>query len=439
MARHNNHNFPLYLAILLSLALPILSTPLPSSRSESQSQSHWVDIWTTMPQLTEPANLPPAPFNSTTSIFPNTTLRQTLRLTQPAQTIRLRLSNAFGSTDLPITSVAISIPANNTLGSASIIPGTTTPLTFDGDASILVPVGSLIVSDPITLPKQAGTTLTVDLYLESGQNGTDITSHPGSRTTSWMGFGDLVGVDEVVGGDVVGVEHWYFISTIEALLPDTYHGCAILGDSITDGRGSDTNENNRWPDLLLPYLHTPHSATTSLSLLNQAAGGNRLLHDSLGPNTLSRIDRDVLAHSRITHTIVFEGVNDIGTASTSPTAQQIVGDRIIMSYKQIVTRLHAAGIKVIGATITPFGTPANSSVVQPYSDPERERTRQRVNGWIRESGVFDGVVDFDRAVRRDDGAGRDLLKAEFDSGDHLHLNPRGYEAMAGAFPVELLD
>ncbi|GLA61596.1 hypothetical protein AtubIFM55763_007904 [Aspergillus tubingensis] len=361
MARHNNHNFPLYLAILLSLALPILSTPLPSSRSESQSQSHWVDIWTTMPQLTEPANLPPAPFNSTTSIFPNTTLRQTLRLTQPAQTIRLRLSNAFGSTDLPITSVAISIPANNTLGSASIIPGTTTPLTFDGDASILVPVGSLIVSDPITLPKQA------------------------------------------------------------------------------DGRGSDTNENNRWPDLLLPYLHTPHSATTSLSLLNQAAGGNRLLHDSLGPNTLSRIDRDVLAHSRITHTIVFEGVNDIGTASTSPTAQQIVGDRIIMSYKQIVTRLHAAGIKVIGATITPFGTPANSSVVQPYSDPERERTRQRVNGWIRESGVFDGVVDFDRAVRRDDGAGRDLLKAEFDSGDHLHLNPRGYEAMAGAFPVELLD
>ncbi|GLA96451.1 hypothetical protein AtubIFM57143_003917 [Aspergillus tubingensis] len=352
-----------------------------------------------MPQLTEPANLPPAPFNSTPSIFPNTTLRQTLRLTRPAQTIRLRLSNAFGSTDLPITSVAISVPANNTLGSASIIPGTTTPLSFDGDTSILVPVGSLIVSDPITLPKQAGTTLTVDLYLENGQNGTDITSHPGSRTTSWMGFGDLVGVNEVVGGDVVGVEH-----------------C--------------------WPDLLLPYLHTLHSPTTTLSLLNQAAGGNRLLHDSLGPNTLSRIDRDVLAHSHITHTIVFEGVNDIGTASTSPTAQQIVGDRIIMSYKQIVTRLHAAGIKVIGATITPFGTPANSSVVQPYSDPERERTRQRVNGWIRESGVFDGVVDFDRVARRD--ARPDLLKAEFDSGDHLHLNPRGYEAMARAFPVELL-
>ncbi|PYH64508.1 SGNH/GDSL hydrolase family protein [Aspergillus vadensis CBS 113365] len=334
-----------------------------------------------MPQLTEPANLPPAPFNSTPSIFPNTTLRQTLRLTQPAQTIRLRLSNAFGSTDLPITSVAISVPANNTLGSASIIPGTTIPLSFDGDASILVPVGSLIVSDPITLPKQAGTTLTVDLYLESGQNGTDITSHPGSRTTSWMG----------------------------------------------------------WPDLLLPYLRTPESPTSTLSLLNQAAGGNRLLHDSLGPNTLSRIDRDVLAHSRITHTIVFEGVNDIGTASTSPTAQQIVGDRIIMSYKQIVTRLHAARIKVIGATITPFGTPANASVVQPYSDPERERTRQRVNGWIRDSGVFDGVVDFDRVVRRDDGSGRDLLKEEFDSGDHLHLNPRGYEALARAFPVELLD
>ncbi|EHA22247.1 hypothetical protein ASPNIDRAFT_123586, partial [Aspergillus niger ATCC 1015] len=426
------------LLLLLSLTLPILSTPLPSSQSESQSQSHWVDIWTAMPQLTEPANLPPAPFNSTPSIFPNTTLRQTLRLTQPASTIRLRLSNAFGSTDLPITSVAISLPPNNTLGSASIIPDTSTPISFDGDTSILVPAGSLIVSDPITLPKQASTTLTVDLYLESGQNGTDITSHPGSRTTSWMGFGDLVGEDSIVGGDVVGVEHWYFISTIEALLPDTYHGCAIIGDSITDGRGSDTNENNRWPDLLLPYLHN-NPQTNTLSLLNQAAGGNRLLHDGLGPNTLSRIDRDVLSHSRITHAIVFEGVNDIGTASTSPTAQQIVGDRIIMSYRQIITRLHAAGIKVIGATITPFGTPSNSSVVQPYSDPEREKTRQRVNKWIRESGVFDGVADFDKVARRDDGAGKDLLKAEFDSGDHLHLNPRGYEALARSFPVYLLD
>ncbi|KAI3071584.1 hypothetical protein CBS147353_6490 [Aspergillus niger] len=438
MARNNVYNLPLILLLLLSLTLPILSTPLPSSQSESQSQSHWVDIWTAMPQLTEPANLPPAPFNSTPSIFPNTTLRQTLRLTQPASTIRLRLSNAFGSTDLPITSVAISLPPNNTLGSASIIPDTSTPISFDGDTSILVPAGSLIVSDPITLPKQASTTLTVDLYLESGQNGTDITSHPGSRTTSWMGFGDLVGEDSIVGGDVVGVEHWYFISTIEALLPDTYHGCAIIGDSITDGRGSDTNENNRWPDLLLPYLHN-NPQTNTLSLLNQAAGGNRLLHNGLGPNTLSRIDRDVLSHSRITHAIVFEGVNDIGTASTSPTAQQIVGDRIIMSYRQIITRLHAAGIKVIGATITPFGTPSNSSVVQPYSDPEREKTRQRVNKWIRESGVFDGVADFDKVARRDDGAGKDLLKAEFDSGDHLHLNPRGYEALARSFPVYLLD
>ncbi|GLA25378.1 hypothetical protein AnigIFM63326_002078 [Aspergillus niger] len=417
MARNNVYNLPHYLLFLLSLTLPILSTPLPSSQSESRSQSHWVDIWTAMPQLTEPANLPPAPFNSTPSIFPNTTLRQTLRLTQPASTIRLRFSNAFGSTDLPITSVAISLPPNNTLGSASIIPDTTTPISFDGDTSILVPAGSLIVSDPITLPKQASTTLTVDLYLESGQNGTDITSHPGSRTTSWMGFGDLVGEDSIVGGDVVGLEHWYFISTIEALLPDTYHG---------------------WPDLLLPYLHN-NPQTNTLSLLNQAAGGNRLLHDGLGPNTLSRIDRDVLSHSRITHAIVFEGVNDIGTASTSATAQQIVGDRIIMSYRQIITRLHAAGIKVIGATITPFGTPSNSSVVQPYSDPERERTRQRVNKWIRESGVFDGVADFDKVARRDDGAGKDLLKAEFDSGDHLHLNPRGYEALARSFPVYLLD
>ena len=174
-----------------------------------------------------------------------------------------------------------------------------------------------------------------------------------------------------------------------------------------------------------------------ISLLNQAAGGNRILHDGLGPNLLSRIDRDVLAHSAVTHTVVFEGVNDIGTAANDTSTQHITGERIIRAYQQIVTRLHAAGMKVFGATITPFGTPENATVVQAYSDPERERTRQRVNGWIRESGVFDGVVDFDVMVRSElDGS---VLKREFDSGDHLHLNPRGYEAMAGAFPVELLD
>ncbi|PWY91307.1 SGNH hydrolase [Aspergillus sclerotioniger CBS 115572] len=395
---------------------------------------HWVDIWTAMPQLTESANLPPAPFNSTPSIFPNTTLRQTLRLTQPASTIRLRLSNAFGTTDLPITTVSIAIPPNNTLGSSTIIPDTITPLSFDGESSILIPPGSLAVTDPITLPQGAKTTLTVDIYLATGQTGEAITSHPGSRTTSWMTFGEMVGAEELTETDLADVEHWYFISAIEALLPLPYHSCAILGDSITDGRGSDTNENNRWPDLLLPVLHQ-NTTTKYISLLNQAAGGNRILHDGLGPNLLSRIDRDVLAHSAVTHTIVFEGVNDIGTASNDSYTQHITGDRIIRAYQQIVTRLHAAGIKVFGATITPFGTPENATVVQTYSDPERERTRQRVNGWIRDSGGFDGIVDFDAMVRSDtDGS---VLKSEYDSGDHLHLNPRGYEAMARGFPVDL--
>ncbi|RAK95711.1 SGNH/GDSL hydrolase family protein [Aspergillus ibericus CBS 121593] len=410
-----------------------LSGAIPSS-------PHWVDIWTAMPQLTESANLPPVPFNSTPSIFPNTTLRQTLRLTQPASTIRLRLSNAFGTTDLPITNVSIALPPNNTLGISSILPSTITPLSFDGEPSILIPPGSLAVSDPINLPQETNTTLSIDLYLATGQTGEDITSHPGSRTTSWMTFGEQVGNENLTGTDLASVEHWYFLSAIEALLPAPYHSCAILGDSITDGRGSDTDENNRWPDLLLPILH--HNPTLNkISLLNQAAGGNRILHDGLGPNLLSRIDRDVLAHSAVTHAIVFEGVNDIGTASNDTTTQQMTGDRIIRAYRQIITRLHAAGIKVFGATITPFGTPANATVVQPYSDPERERTRQRVNGWIRggdrDAGGFDGVVDFDAMVRSESDPG--VLRSEFDSGDHLHLNPRGYEAMARGFPVGLFE
>ncbi|PYH41293.1 SGNH/GDSL hydrolase family protein [Aspergillus saccharolyticus JOP 1030-1] len=383
-----------------------------------------------MPQLTEPGNLPPDPFNASSFVFFNTTLRQTLRLTHPASTIRLRLSNAFGLDDLDVTNVSLAHPVKNELGASSITPNTVHPILFDGFHGIIIPPGSLAVSDPIQLPSaRLNTTLTVDIYLAGGQTGGAITSHPGSRTTSWMQFGNSIGTTNFTDVSVASVEHWYFISTVEAYLPSTVKACAILGDSITDGRGSDNNQNNRWPDLLLNRLQSTNSTLLSqIPLLNQAAGGNRILHDSLGPSLLSRIDRDVLAHSQVHSAILFEGVNDIGTADTTPLAQTITGVRMIRAYRQIVTRLHAAGIPVFGATITPFGTPANSSVVQPYSDAERERTRQRVNAFIRESGVFDAVLDFDAVLRDPDHP--EQLRGEYDSGDHLHPNVEGYEALA---------
>jgi lysophospholipase L1-like esterase len=198
----------------------------------------------------------------------------------------------------------------------------------------------------------------------------------------------------------------------------------MLGDSLTDGRGSTTNGNDRWPDQFADRVR-------GLPVLNQAAGGNRVLNDGLGPNALARLDRDVLAQSGVEWLIVFEGVNDIGTAAATPEAQQQVAADLIAAYEQIVVRAHAQGITVYGATVTPFGGNTN------YDDPAglREAARQQVNHWIRTSRVFDAVIDFDK-VARDPAAPRQLLPA-YDTGDHLHLNPTGYRALADAVPARL--
>ncbi|QMW44521.1 hypothetical protein G4B11_007941 [Aspergillus flavus] len=427
---------------LLLLARIAWSYPLSSSIGQRNnvlfrnSDTHWVSIWTAMPQLTEPANLPPPPYNSSTYIFQNTTIRQTIRVTQPGHEIRLRLSNAFGLEDLSVTKVAVSLPVDQKLGTSAIQSNTTRDVLFSGSADIVIPNGGLVVSDPIAFPVKAQDTLTIDIYLEQGQGGGAITSHPGSRTTSWMSLGDWIGKRNLTDSSVESVDHWYFISAIEAHLPSTSRSCAIIGDSITDGRGSDTNKNNRWPDLLLTRMQqTP--TTNSIALLNQAAGGNRILADGLGPNVISRIDRDALAQSGVRYAIIFEGVNDIGVADADPEVQKKIGDRLIVAYQQIVTRLHAASIPVFGATITPFGAPANASDVQPYSDPIREDTRQRINEWIRTSGVFDAVLDFDQVLRDPEAPAQ--LADEYDSGDYLHPNVAGYQALADYFPMDLFE
>lgn len=203
-----------------------------------------------------------------------------------------------------------------------------------------------------------------------------------------------------------------------------------------------------WPNLLLARMQR-NRQTATIAVLNQAAGGNRVLHDGLGPNVISRLDRDVLAQSGVRYVLVYEGVNDIGVAAPDAASQKVVGDRLIAAYRQIVTRLHTFGIPVFGATITPFGTPAGSQP-QAYSDPERERTRQRVNAWIRSSsngssssgssssrGVFDAVVDFDRVLCSGDCV--DQLAPQYDSGDHLHPNVRAFQALADSFSLELFS
>lgn len=401
----------------------------PSGDGPSARQpAHWVDTWVSMPQLTETSNLPPAPFTGTNMEFADSTLRQTVHISVGGQFFRLRISNAFGGAALPITAVSIALPAGGAAGVSAIQPGSVREVTFDGSPSITIPNGSQAVSDPLDYPLPALSNLTVNLYLAQGQASNSITSHPGSRTTTYMVNGDHHDDADLPGA--ASVAHWYFISGVEAWSrPDTA-GAVMLGDSITDGRGSTTNANNRWPDLLLSRLQA-NDDTSDVAILNQAAGGNRILNDGLGPNAIGRLDRDVLAQSGIKWLLVFEGVNDIGTAAADGASQQQVTSDVIDAYQQIITRAHAMGIKVYGATITPFG--GNTG----YDDPAglREASRQAVNTWIRTSGKFDAVVDFDKTVR-DPANPRDILPA-YDVGDHLHMNPTGYQAMADSVPAWL--
>ncbi|EGP82541.1 lipolytic enzyme [Zymoseptoria tritici IPO323] len=407
---------------------------------------HWVDTWTAMPQLTEPGNLPPPPYNGTTTIFSNSTIRQTIRTTTQATTFRIRLSNAFGLTPLPITAMTVALPlaldrSQNLTGSPYINTTSLIPLTFSHASNIILPPGSLAVSDPITFPHSlpANSILSLTLYLATGQSGGAITSHPGSRTESFLSLGDLTHSANLTSPSAISLFHWYFISAVEAWSPHSTSALAILGDSITDGRGSFLNANNRWPDLLSSRLQAPSSKQKDIAILNQAAGGNRLLADGLGPSGLERIERDILSHSGVKYALVFLGVNDIGTAPSTTAAQTAVGDAIIHGYQQVITRIHAHGVPVWGGTITPFGC-ANQTL-QPYSTGEREVTRVRVNNWIRDSvgklGGFDGLIDFDEVVR--DGKNQTRLLGRYDSGDCLHLNPDGYAAMARGFPLGLFE
>jgi lysophospholipase L1-like esterase len=371
-----------------------------------------------MPQLTEPGNLPPAPFTGANAVLVDTTLRQAVHTTIAGTSVRLRFSNAFGGAPLPITAVSLARPAGGRAGVSAIEPGTSRPVTFSGRPSVTVPIGAQVVSDPVVLPGSGE--LTITAYLATGQASTSVTSHPGSRTTSHLLRGDHH--DDVDLPGATPTDHWYLLSGVEVLAPGDTAATVVLGDSLTDGRGSTTNGNDRWPDRLNARLRGRHA------VLNQAAGGNRVLQDGLGPNALARLDRDVLALGGVVALIVFEGINDIGTAAATPEAQQAVGDELRFAYDQIVTRAHARDLRVYGATLTPIG--GNPG----YDDPGglRERTRAGLNDWIRRSGRFDGVADFDAAVR-DPAAPRQLAVA-YDVGDHLHLNPAGYLALASAVP-----
>jgi lysophospholipase L1-like esterase len=266
------------------------------------------------------------------------------------------------------------------------------------------------------------------VYLAEGHPAQEVTSHPGSRTTSYLLVGDHVAAADLPAA--TPIDHWYFLSGLRVPATATTAVAVLVGDSLTDGRGSTTNQNDRWPDRLSDRLRS-RPETSEVAVLRHAAGGTRLLDDGQGPGALDRLVHAALSRAGLHWLLVFKGINDIGTAPAARAAQRRVAEDLIAAYDQIVTRLQPRGVRGYGATLLPFGGNAD------FDDPQghRERARQAVNEWVRGSGRFDDVVDFDRFVRDPDHPRR--LSPALDEGDHLHLNPAGYRALADAIPLHL--
>jgi lysophospholipase L1-like esterase len=379
--------------------------------------ARWVGTWSCSPQLADEAQA------TTGAGFKDTTLRQVVHVSIGGTRLRVRFSNAFGTTPLALASVRLARSA----GGSAIDPASERGLTFGGRESVTVPAGAPIVSDPIDFDLPALSEVAVTAYLERGPDA--VTIHPGSRTTSYLQSGRAVSARELP--DARRVDHWFFLAGLDVVAPNAA-AVVILGDSITDGRGSTTNGNDRWPDELARRLHARRGAPP-VGVLNAGIGGNRLLRDGLGPSALARLDRDVLAQPGAAWLIVLEGVNDLGTRVSARAKGETwaTAEDVIAAYEQIVRRAHARGLRVYGGTITPL------EGFEAYSTPDVEADRQAVNRWIRTSGVFDGVIDFDAAVRDRDKPSR--LAPVADVGDHLHPGVQGHRMLAGAVDLGLFD
>lgn len=374
----------------------------------------WVGTWSTAQQLVEPYNVPPSPGLTSNS------LRQIVRVSIGGDTLRLKLSNEYSSAPVTMKSVQVALSK----GGSEIFDSTTVELKFNGKPEVTMDAHSTVFSDPFHFKLAARTDLAITIYF--GETSSDITGHPGSRTTSYL----LPGNDPSVTNfsDAIQTDHWYTINTIDVLLPASSGCVAILGNSITDGRGSTTNQQNRWPDILSERLLN-NEKTKQVGVLNLGIGGNCVLKNCLGPSGISRFQNDIVDQSGVRAMIIFEGVNDIGGVKSAEEVSTIATD-LITAYNQMIDTARAKKLLVYGATIMAFK--GNG-----YYNEHSEACRNKVNEWIRNSGRFDAVIDFDSVTRSNEDFSKLAIATYQDDG--LHPTAEGYRIMAESIDLHLFD
>ena len=375
------------------------------------AKGHWVGTWGTAPQLVERHNNPPSPG------LENNSLRQIVQVSMGGKKVRLKLTNEFSQNATEIKAIELAIA--KTAGSSSEIDeSSTVSLTFDGQTSVTIPAGGKVMSDPVKFQIKDRENVAITIHYGSASS-TSVSGHPGSRTTSYLEAGNTTDFSKATKTD-----HWYNILALEVEAPKKAGAIAILGNSITDGRGSTTNQQNRWADVFSRRL-LANKATRRIGVLNMGIGGNCVLGGGLGPAAVNRYQRDLFSQEGVKWIILFEAVNDLGYARNG----EQTANRIIDVYKRIIREAHQKGIRVIGATITPFK--GNN-----YYTEDHEKGRSTINQWIRTTKMLDGIIDFDQAVRNPQETIAMQQQFLFEN-DWLHLNAKGYETMGSCIDLNL--